>query len=55
MKREIAKLIQECFNAADEAYPDKSTEWLLALTADSLEIEYDEVVEALAIMAGVEE
>jgi hypothetical protein len=40
--------IVEMFNMNDELYEDKSTEFILSITADMLNIEYMDVVDALA-------
>jgi hypothetical protein len=44
-----AKIISDCFNLAWEEFgDDKSTEFLVQITADRLDIEPDEVYAALA-------
>ena len=44
------KEINQAFmDALDEFGDDKSTEFLISITADRLGIDYDDVVEALAI------
>jgi hypothetical protein len=53
-KMEAAKIIAECFDVAAGSHPDKSTEWLLSITADGLGLEYEDVVEALAFCADLE-
>ena len=52
MKRKLAKLIAKAFDLAIEEFGDeKSTEFLIQIVADRLDIEPGDVYEALAIMA----
>ena len=51
MSRKHAKLIRKAFDLADAEFPDKSTEFIISITADRLGIDYMEVVDALAMLA----
>ncbi len=55
MKRKLAKFIADAFDLAIQEFGDeKSTEFLVQIVADRLDIEPGDVYEALAIMAGAE-
>lgn len=48
-----AATIRAAFDAAEKEFgDDKSTEFLISITADRLGIEYDDVVDALALTAA---
>jgi hypothetical protein len=42
-----ANEIQARFEELDRTYPDKSTEWLIAMTAEKMQCETNDVCEAL--------
>lgn len=43
--------IYGCFDGLEMIYPDKSTEFLIQLTAETMGCDYDEVVSVLAANA----
>lgn len=50
--KRAAKIIWECFNLAEDEFgEDKSTEFLVAITAERLNISQEHVYDALIAMA----
>lgn len=47
MKPATRDRILAAWDNLEESYPDKSTEWLLSMTADQAKVDYDVVVSAV--------
>jgi hypothetical protein len=50
MNLTTANKVNQCFFDLEKNNPSKSTEWLISMTADTLGMEYSDVVECLAMI-----
>ena len=49
------RLIVKGFELADREFPDKSTEFVISIVCDRLEVDWSEVIDALANEARIKE